>query len=380
MKKILALCLTVIMLLSVLTACNVTENGTNVNNDNNDENNSSNNNASSSNSDNTNTNDKPNEDNTSDVVDPCEGKHVLENAKCIVCGANFNSISEEGLWFVMNEDMAGYTLMGGQSCKVPDIVISYHNGLPVTAIADKALSFNGVVENITIGNTVKSIGTLAFYSSKVNSVTFEDNNSIEFIGDKAFANCFNLVTVDFGKNSSLETIGLEAFSWCTKLQSVEIPASLTSMGEYAFDNCTSLKNLTFEANSKLEVIPESAFAEAVIENLEIPASVKSIGRNAFEENYRLKSLTFEEGSKLETIGNAAFSGCIELAEIKIPNSVTSIVNAAFSQCQCLTSVIFENPNGWSADGTAISDSDLSNPQKAAEYLISTYKYAVWSRD
>ena len=379
MKKFLAVLLAVIMLLSVLTACGVTENGTNVNNGNNAENNSSNNNESSSNSNNTNTNDKPNEDNTSDVVDVCEGNHILENSKCTVCGANFSSVSEDGLWFNMNDDMAGYTLMGGQSCKVTNIVIDYHNGLPVTAIADKALSFNGVIENITIGSTVKSIGTLAFYSSKVNSVTFEDNSTIEFIGDKAFANCFNLVTVDFGKNSSLETIGLEAFFWCTKLQSVEIPASLTNMGEYAFDNCTSLKSLTFEANSKLEVIPESAFAEAAIESLEIPANVKSIGGGAFEENSFLKSLTFEEGSKLESIGNAAFSSCIELAEVKIPNSVTSIASSAFLWSK-LTSVIFENPKGWKGDGIAIPASDLSNPQKAAEYLTSRDVEVGWTRD
>ena len=80
-----------------------------------------------------------------------------------------------------------------------------------------------------------------------------------------------------------------------------------------------------------------------------------------------------------SIGYSAFVRCISLTSITIPDSVTSIGDQAFSGCYNLTSVVFENPNGWSADGEAIPAADLADPATAAEYLTDTYLWVVWIR-
>jgi len=65
--------------------------------------------------------------------------------------------------------------------------------------------------------------------------------------------------------------------------------------------------------------------------------------------------------------------------VTIGNSVTSIGERAFSGCSSLTSVNFENPDGWSADGTSISSEDLQIEATAASYLKSTYSAKMWTR-
>ena len=42
-------------------------------------------------------------------------------------------------------------------------------------------------------------------------------------------------------------------------------------------------------------------------------------------------------------------------------------------------LVFENTEGWSADGTSISATDLEDPAMAAEYLSSTYYIYYWKR-
>ena len=81
-----------------------------------------------------------------------------------------------------------------------------------------------------------------------------------------------------------------------------------------------------------------------------------------------------------SIGNGVFTDCDSLTSITIPDSVTSIGERAFSGCSGLTSVTFANPNGWSADGAAISAADLSDPATAAQYLRGTYENRTWVRE
>ena len=82
----------------------------------------------------------------------------------------------------------------------------------------------------------------------------------------------------------------------------------------------------------------------------------------------------------------AFQNCSGLTEIVIPDSVTSIGYIAFSGCSSLTSITFENPDGWwitpsatATSGTSISSNDISDPATAAGYLTSAYCGYYWKR-
>jgi hypothetical protein len=56
----------------------------------------------------------------------------------------------------------------------------------------------------------------------------------------------------------------------------------------------------------------------------------------------------------------------------IPERVSNIGQYAFMSCNSLTSLTFQNPNGWYVtEGAAITSSILSSPRSAAEYFGDT---------
>ena len=75
-------------------------------------------------------------------------------------------------------------------------------------------------------------------------------------------------------------------------------------------------------------------------SITIPDSVTSIGDAAFGICSSLTSVTF--GNSVTSIGDAAFVGCTSLTSITIGNSVTSIGNEAFAGCTSLTSITIGN--------------------------------------
>lgn len=82
------------------------------------------------------------------------------------------------------------------------------------------------------------------------------------------------------------------------------------------------------------------------------------------------------GLPVTGIFEQAFAGTNDLASIEIPDSVTSIGNYAFYNCSSLTSVTFENTEGWAVDGEPI---DVTNPVQNAVYLTDTYLWYTWTR-
>ncbi len=69
---------------------------------------------------------------------------------------------------------------------------------------------------------------------------------------------------------------------------------------------------------------------------DVKYSVTSIGNAAFSECTGLTSITIP--NSVTSIGSSAFSGCSGLTSVTIPNSVTGIGEYAFSRCSGLTSV------------------------------------------
>ena len=77
---------------------------------------------------------------------------------------------------------------------------------------------------------------------------------------------------------------------------------------------------------------------------------------------------------------------IGLTSVTIPSNLTSIGGYAFYNCTKLTSVTFQNPNGWQvslsfnmSSPDALDSNDLSNTSTAATYLTNTYKGKYWAR-
>ena len=205
-----------------------------------------------------------------------------------------------------------------------------NNGTELEVAGTQQVAVVNIPEEVTYMSRtrkVTSIGYEAFRQCWITSVTI--GNSVTSIGDLAFSLCTGLTSVTIG--NSVTSIGRSAFSGCTGLTSVTIGNSVTSIGEHAFSGCTSLTSVT------------------------IPNSVTSIGRRAFNNCRDLKkvivkdvaawcAISFEDNPLLYA-HHIYRDENTEITDLVIPNSVTSIGKKAFEGCNGLTSVIskMENP-------------------------------------
>lgn len=113
-------------------------------------------------------------------------------------------------------------------------------------------------------------------------------NGVTTLPGALFASCKSLASVKFGNNSSLNTI-----------------QALSIFGP--FNGCDALKSLTLPEG--ITTIPRYSLGETGLETIVIPASVTTIERGAFFFSESLKKVSFANGSKITTfLGNAASSG------------------------------------------------------------------------
>ena len=152
-------------------------------------------------------------------------------------------------------------------------------------------------------------------------------------------------------------IGAYAFSRVTNIARITMPDSVTELGRGAF--LYAAGELTgVELSQSLKEIPEEAFCYSGIASITIPDSVERIDDKAFycsAEESRLKSITL--GNGLKSIGRLAFNSNLELTEVKLPASLTSLDPTAFTECSNLKSLSFAEGSALSTDGTCVFADD-----------------------
>ncbi len=204
----------------------------------------------------------------------------------------------------------------------------------VTGIGDRAFYNCSALSSITIPDSVTSIGEYAFYYTGYYSNSSNWENNILYIGNHLISAKTYLSGAYTIKNGT-KTIAARAFYDCDSLTSVTIPDSVTSIGEGAFYNCSSLTSITIP--DSVTSIGEYTFYNcSKLTSITIPDSVTSIGKYTFYNCSKLTSITIPDS--VTSIGEGAFYNCSSLTSITIPDSVTSIGNYAFDDCSSLTSI------------------------------------------
>lgn len=239
---------------------------------------------------------------------------------------------------------------------------------------------------VNLPQSLKLIGSHAFYGCSKLTGTLTIPASTDYIGYYAFNGCTSLTgySVTTGNNwfgadkgvlysknfdrlvacpagysgtfllpENILSIDPGAFSNCTQLTgTLSLPSTLSWIGEYAFYNCPGLsgfeasnanpwfstsEGLLFNKNSDtLYICPFSKQGEYTL-----PAGVKHIGAGAFSGCTNLSAVSSAQG--LQSLGYAAFSGCINLQTVNLPASITSIENNAFYGCTGLNRLSIAQP-------------------------------------
>lgn len=174
-----------------------------------------------------------------------------------------------------------------------------------------------------ISDTVTKLGKKAFLNSKLTSLTLP--KGLTEIPDELCAGARELKSVKIPKG--VTSIGNNAFTYCN-VSTLELPEGLISIGDGAFMMDSKLVQFYY-SNSK------GKKAYGSLKSLKLPASLQIIGKNAFAGQDALSSITFAKNAQLQEIGMNAFALCVNLKELKLPDSVRKIGAYAFVNCLAL---------------------------------------------
>lgn len=213
------------------------------------------------------------------------------------------------------------------------------------------------------GKPVKSIAKLAFSGSNITGIKI--NEGIESIGDDAFLNCANLLSVQLP--DSLTTIGKNAFAWC-KFKTIKLPDNIIEIGE-------------------------DAFKYSAIEYVVLPKKLAEL-KNSFNYCENLQSITLNEN--LTELKAYIFVGCPSLKSITIPANIKLIEAYTFASAYIedmeeanadiyIEEVNLAEPENWkiySVSGVELPNIDyspLSDKSTAALWLTKTYIERDWKK-
>lgn len=289
------------------------------------------------------------------------------------------AFSDTAIWTQSKENEV---YVGGWLLGLKKASVEYVNFREDTVgIANSAFYGNKSLTDVILPNGVKFIGSRAFARSEIINMVI--GSGVHTIGSEAFAGCGSLSTLILGAYdfnnaimtaSSLSRIESNAFYACEKLDSIKIPASVTSIGSYAFKK-SGIEDLAdggliyadkwlvgytddfggfAQVRSGTVGIADYAFYEcSALREIFMPSSLRVLGRAAFYNCTRLASVRFPE--TLEAIDDYTFYGCESYKVVGLPSSLRRIGRSAFYMCGSALSYLESSENEADNDVLIIPD-------------------------
>lgn len=242
--------------------------------------------------------------------------------------------------------------------------------------------YTGTESTVILPSTINSwpvtkIGEAAFQdNTTITSVTIPA--SVTEIGSNAFAGCTNLTSVHYEGDWSNLTI-----------QSGN-PAVQDAANEQLFDFEFILNNTAVIVNNyrckgtaadvtipscykgkPVTAINNAAFPNSAVTSVTIPDSVTSIPDAAFVNCSQLTNISIP--NSVTYIGFSAFDGCASLKSITLPSSLRTIGNSAFAGCPSLMTVTYPgSKTQWDDNITKGSNNDVLENNLICAKLEATF--------
>ncbi|MGN0806726.1 MAG: leucine-rich repeat domain-containing protein [Candidatus Coproplasma sp.] len=183
------------------------------------------------------------------------------------------TLSEDGTYYILSSVTGNKNAL--KEYDIPATYAAEEGGelLPVIAIADSAFYQCTSLVRVTLPDSLKIIGNVAFAMSGIVNIE-----------------------IPYG----VETIGYSAFGMCNSLESITVPASVTSLGDRAFKRCSHLKraevyanitDLKYEtfynslASSAGDTLTDSALTEVVLSASITKIAVTALSGNIISDIY-----------------------------------------------------------------------------------------------
>ena len=217
----------------------------------------------------------------------------------------------------------------------------------VRIIDDKAFNFHRTY-NITLNEGLEHIGAYAFRYALNNIAPHQKKlvipNSVNYIGEYAFENCYMDEVII---SDNVDSLFNDTFSFCF-IDQIHMPAKLKYIGARALYN-NHLDNLVLPEG--VETIERNAFYDLNVDKLVIPESVKFLEEFAFYGCY-MKDLEIK--APLDSIPKAAFYSCQDLKRLVLPPTIKRIGQSAFYECyrmtECKLPEGLEEIGSWALSG------------------------------
>lgn len=130
----------------------------------------------------------------------------------------------------------------------------------------------------------------------------------------------------------------EAFKGCNQLTGIydPSPSEMQEIGENCFEDCTEIKYFDFSDCQKLTTVSSGAFRNCTaLSSIRLPESVKTIGQEAF---FNCENLMTVNMTGVEEIGDRAFYGCDSLMVTGDIDNLHILGSQAFYSCRNLRSM------------------------------------------